>query len=64
MSSPKDHVPNPNAASGEGDPGEDPVMEIRCPTCKATVKVTVSQAEAGMKVKCPKGHEVPLAKAF
>ena len=45
-------------------PEDDPVMEIRCPKCKATVKITVSEAEAGMKVKCPKGHDVPLVKAL
>ncbi|WP_394822539.1 MJ0042-type zinc finger domain-containing protein [Pendulispora albinea] len=41
---------------------DDPVMEIRCPTCKATIKVALSEAEATMKVKCPKGHDVPLVK--
>ena len=39
-------------------------MEIRCPQCKKTVKVSVADAEAGKPVRCPNGHEIPLAKAL
>ncbi|HWL85537.1 MAG TPA: MJ0042-type zinc finger domain-containing protein [Polyangiaceae bacterium] len=58
---PPDRSPTPVFSQGEE---KDPVMEIRCPKCKAKIKVTVSQAEAAMKVRCPKGHDVPLVKAF
>jgi phage FluMu protein Com len=39
-------------------------FEVKCPECKTKVRVTTVQAEREMKVKCPKGHEVPLVKAF
>lgn len=43
---------------------EEDVVEVRCPECGATVRVTVAEAERTNKAKCPKGHEVPLAKAL
>jgi phage FluMu protein Com len=46
------------------NPQEGQAFEVKCPECKTKVRVTTVQAERDMKVKCPKGHEVPLAKAF
>ena len=43
---------------------EEDMVEVRCPECGATVRVTVAEAERTNKAKCPKGHEVPLAKAL
>ena len=43
---------------------EEDMVELRCPECGATVRVTVAEAERTNKAKCPKGHEVPLAKAL
>ncbi len=43
---------------------EEPKLEFRCPECGAKVVVSEKQAEREMKAKCPKGHEVPLAKAI
>lgn len=42
--------------------GED--IEVRCPECGAVVRVSVEKAERDNKAICPKGHEVPLAKAL
>jgi hypothetical protein len=39
-------------------------MEVRCPQCKKTVKVSVAAVEEGKPVKCPNGHEIPMAKAL
>ena len=44
--------------------GQEESFEVKCPECKTKVRVTTVQAEREMKVKCPKGHEVPLVKAF
>lgn len=38
------------------------VVEVKCPDCGATVKIPAVQAERDYKAKCPKGHEIPLAK--
>jgi hypothetical protein len=40
------------------------MIEVRCPECGEVVRVPVAQAERDYKAKCPKGHEVPLAKAW
>ena len=45
-------------------PKDDEELEIRCPECDATVRVAVAEAERTNKVRCPNGHEVPLAKAL
>ena len=39
-------------------------MEVRCPECKAKVKVKVEDAEQGKPVRCPNGHEIPMMKAL
>jgi DNA-directed RNA polymerase subunit RPC12/RpoP len=43
---------------------KDDEIEVRCPQCNAKVIVSVKEADEKMKVRCPKGHEVPLVKAF
>ena len=43
---------------------EDDEVEVRCPTCGATIRVAVAEAERTNKATCPNGHEVPLAKAL
>ena len=43
---------------------DDEQIEVRCPECGAEVKVTVAEAERTNKARCPKGHEIPLAKAL
>lgn len=43
---------------------DDGVVEVRCPECGATVRIPEKQAERDMKAKCPKGHDIPLAKAL
>jgi CxxC motif-containing protein len=35
---------------------KDEAVELECPECGASVKVTVEQTETG-KVRCPRGHE-------
>lgn len=42
----------------------DDVVEVRCPECDATVRVSREQAEKTYVAKCPNGHEVPLVKAL
>ncbi len=39
-------------------------FEVRCPVCKQVVKVDRTQAEREMRVRCPKGHDIPLVKAW
>lgn len=46
------------------EPEEPKDLEFRCPECGAKVVVSEKQAEREMKAKCPKGHDVPLAKAI
>jgi phage FluMu protein Com len=46
------------------DAREGKTFEVKCPECKTKVRITTVQAEREMKVKCPKGHDVPLVKAF
>jgi hypothetical protein len=43
---------------------DDEQIEVRCPDCGASVRVTVAEAERTNKARCPNGHEVPLAKAL
>jgi hypothetical protein len=43
---------------------KDDEIEVVCPTCKAKVTVSVKEADKKMMVMCPKGHEIPLVKAF
>lgn len=43
---------------------EQTFVEVRCPQCNAQVRVEREKAERDFKAKCPKGHEVPLAKAI
>ena len=45
-------------------PKDDEDLEVRCPECGASVRVTVEKAERENKAKCPNGHEIPLAKAL
>lgn len=40
------------------------IVEVRCPSCDARVRVPVEKAERDYKAKCPNGHEVPLVKAL
>lgn len=42
---------------------DEEVVEVKCPECGATVRVPLAQAERDMKATCPKGHEIPLARA-
>jgi hypothetical protein len=41
---------------------DEEVVEVRCPVCGESVRVPLAQAERDYKAKCPKGHDVPLAK--
>ena len=43
---------------------EDDTVDVRCPRCKKMVRVSKAKAEAEMRVVCPNGHEIPLAKAL
>ncbi|MBS2014000.1 MAG: hypothetical protein JST00_14010 [Deltaproteobacteria bacterium] len=45
-------------------PSEDELIEVRCPECGAVIKLTEREAEEKNSATCPKGHEVPLAKAL
>jgi putative FmdB family regulatory protein len=49
------------SSSSASDPN-DPKLEFRCPECGTKFEVSEKQAERDNKAKCPKGHEVPLAK--
>jgi hypothetical protein len=40
------------------------ILEVRCPTCDAKIRVRRDKAERDFKAKCPNGHEVPLVKAL
>jgi predicted RNA-binding Zn-ribbon protein involved in translation (DUF1610 family) len=51
-------------AGGMPSKDEEDMVEVRCPECGATVRLTVAEAERTNKAQCPKGHEVPLAKAL
>ena len=42
---------------------DDRIIEVRCPECGALIRVPEQKAERDNMAKCPKGHEVPLAKA-
>ena len=44
--------------------GDDDIIEVKCPKCNAVVRVPREKAEKEYKAKCPKGHEVELAKAL
>jgi hypothetical protein len=37
-------------------------FEVKCPKCKRRVKVEPKEAERAMKVRCPCGEEIQLAK--
>jgi NAD-dependent SIR2 family protein deacetylase len=37
-------------------------FHVRCPKCRRSVKVSPEEADRAMKVKCPCGEEIPLAK--
>jgi len=39
-------------------------IEIVCPDCGAKIRMKKKDADRTMVAKCPKGHEVPLVKAF
>lgn len=45
-------------------PKDDEVIEVRCPECRAVVRVNRDKAERDFKAKCPNGHDVPLVKAL
>jgi len=45
-------------------PKDDEDIEVRCPECGATVRVSIEKAERDHEAKCPNGHHVPLAKAL
>jgi putative FmdB family regulatory protein len=49
------------SSSSASDPNG-PKLEFRCPECGVKFEVSEKQAERDNKAKCPKGHEVPLAK--
>jgi hypothetical protein len=44
--------------------GRTPVIEVTCPECGAKVQIDEAEAERENKARCPKGHEIPLAKAI
>lgn len=46
------------------DNSGDDIIEVSCPKCSEKVRITREKAEQDYKAKCPKGHEVPLAKAL
>lgn len=35
-------------------------IDVECPTCKQTIKVSVADITRGRIVTCPNGHEVKL----
>ena len=39
-------------------------VEVQCPECKKSVRVSKTKAEKDMKTKCPNGHEIQLMKAL
>lgn len=39
-------------------------IEVKCPACGAVVRISEAKAEREMKAVCPKGHEIPLARAL
>ncbi|AKV03517.1 hypothetical protein AKJ09_10180 [Labilithrix luteola] len=39
-------------------------IEVRCPECGTVFHVPLEKAEREMRARCPKGHDVPLAKAL
>jgi len=43
---------------------KDDEIEVRCPECGAVVRVPEKEAEKTFSARCPKGHEIPLAKAM
>jgi len=45
-------------------PSDDELIEVRCPECGSVIKITEEEAEEKNSAKCPKGHDVPLAKAL
>ncbi len=45
-------------------PKDEGEVEVRCPECGAVVRIAVAEAEKTFTAKCPKGHDVPLVKAF
>jgi predicted RNA-binding Zn-ribbon protein involved in translation (DUF1610 family) len=42
---------------------EEPI-ELRCPECGEVFRVEVEEAERESSARCPKGHDVPIAKAI
>ena len=43
---------------------DDDAVTVICPECKAKVSLSAKVAEQTMVARCPKGHEIPLVKAF
>ena len=54
-------APAPSYASAM-DPANGEAFDVKCPKCKRRVKVDPKDAERTMKVVCPCGEEIPLAK--
>jgi hypothetical protein len=45
-------------------PDDKDEVVVTCPECKAKVTLSIKDAEEKMVARCPKGHEIPLVKAF
>ena len=47
-----------------GEKKDDEAVQVECPTCGAKVKIGIKDADEKMSARCPKGHDIPLVKAF
>jgi DNA-directed RNA polymerase subunit RPC12/RpoP len=43
---------------------ESETIEITCPECGTKIRMKKRDADREMVARCPKGHDVPLVKAF
>lgn len=48
---------------GQGDADGD-AIELVCPECGETVRMSEAEAEREMKARCKNGHTFPIAKAL
>ena len=52
----------PNA--GDENLADGDAVTVTCPQCKTKVSLSAKAAEQTMVARCPKGHDIPLVKAF
>ncbi len=43
---------------------QEPTIEVKCPVCKEKVRIREAEAQAKMKARCSKGHDIELARAI